>query len=129
MAQIQAPQRKYSKVIDGHMNHYDEVRHEPIITYYPIDPRKPEKGIFPVAETLEVPVNPDIEGYTKYWQPEMELNPSGCTHRFTIIDIGKREVECEECHWGFTFNVGVNYFEVDGNPFVAIKNKKYLLNL
>lgn len=129
MGQIDPPIRKHSKVINGHMNHYDQVRNVPIIKYRPIDLLKPEKGIYPSEEMLEVPIDPDIEGYTKYWEPEMELNPTGCKHNFVITDIGKREVECENCHWAFAFHAGRNYFEEDGKAFVMIKNKKYPLSL
>lgn len=129
MGQIEPKQRKYSKLIDGQMLHYDEVRHEPIVRYEPIDPRKPEIGLKQVQDTLEIPISPDIEGNTKYWQPDMVVDPSGCNHVFFITDIGKREIECENCHWGFGFHVGRNYHEEDGQGYVTIKGKNYFVNL
>jgi hypothetical protein len=63
----------------------------------------------------------------KYYKPEMVLDPSRCKHEFTIVNMGKREVECDHCHLGTSFVVGVNTFEVNGKISILIGGKKYPL--
>lgn len=63
-----------------------------------------------------------------FHKPETVLSPQGCKHSFQLIDVGKREVECENCHWAFSFHAGRNYHEEDGKGYVTIKNKNYLVN-
>jgi len=60
-----------------------------------------------------------------YWKPETVLDPSNCTHELELIDIGKREVECRNCHWALSFNAGDNYFEEDGKAYIVFKNRKF----
>lgn len=126
--QIDPKPRRYSKLINGVMHHYDDVWHEPIINYEPVDPRKPELGVRQVNDILEIPIDPDIEGNTKYWKPEMVINPQGCKHDLQITNVSKREIECNNCHWAFTFHIN-DYFEKDDSAFVTIKKKSYPVSL
>jgi len=55
----------------------------------------------------------------------MVMNPTGCDHSFTFTDIGKREIECELCHFPTTVHIGINYKECEGKAFVSIRSKEY----
>jgi hypothetical protein len=121
--QIDPPKRKHTKTVDGQTIHYDEVRHEPVITYKPIDPRKPNVGVYPVQDTIEVPVDPDIEGNTKYWKPEKVLG-GDCIHSFRLMDVAKREIECDLCSWAVTFHISA-IRETKEGMFVRIAKKEY----
>jgi len=77
-------------------------------------------------EIVHIPTN---QSNHKYWKPEKVLDPTGCKHEFTITDIGKREVECLNCHLGTTFIVGVNFSETKGKTYITLKGKKYPVRL
>lgn len=129
--QLPNPQRKHSKVINGVIHNYDEARKQRVVKYVPIDPQRPQRGVKEVESFEDVPIDADLvnaetgEDLTKYWQPETVLDPSNCMHDFKVTNMGKREVECDLCHWALSFNAGTNYIEEEGKSFIVIKKKKY----
>lgn len=62
---------------------------------------------------------------TKYWKPEMVINPQDCNHVFHLIDVLKREIECEKCTFSTNFIVGINFIEKKDKLFIRLQNKKY----
>jgi len=62
----------------------------------------------------------------RWHKPEMALDPSSCPgHKFIIIDMGKREVECLNCHWQLSFNVATDYLEKEGKGYLTIKGQTF----
>lgn len=78
----------------------------------------------PNEEIVHIPTG---QSNQRYWKPEVVLNPEGCQHEFFITDIGRREVECRNCHFATSFIVGVNYS--DDPPQFTLKGKKYPISL
>jgi hypothetical protein len=60
-----------------------------------------------------------------YHQPELVLNTAGCEHRFSIFDIGTREVECRNCHFITSFHPALNYTERDGKSYFTLNHVEY----
>lgn len=84
------------------------------------------RTVFGQEEIVHIPTN---KSNMAFWKPETVLDPSGCEHAFFVTDIGKREIECSNCHWAFGFHAGRNYHEENGQGYVTIKGKKYLVSL
>lgn len=132
--ELARPPKKYSKVISGQVHHYDSVRQETVINYKPVDPKKPELGIMAVEDVVEIPVDADLDDattgrqLTRYWQPEKVLDPTGCDHKFKIVNMGNRECECDKCHIGFTFHVK-DFLEENGIASVLYEENRYPISL
>lgn len=134
MGQIASPYegKKFKKVEGGKGYHYDTSHFEEVVTYKPINPRHPERGVYPVADTVEIPDNPEVidlktgQSNSKYWQPESVSNPEGCPHSFKIENIGRREIICSnsKCNLGFTFHP-TDLIEKDGKTFINFRKKTY----
>lgn len=123
--------KPFRKIVDGKGYHYDQTRQEQIVSYKPLNPLRPDLGVVPVTEVIDVPIGPEVtdlntgESNSQYFQPDMVLNPSGCSHEFIVEDMGKREVVCSNCGLGVTFHVGMNYQEEDGQGFILLNKKMY----
>lgn len=70
---------------------------------------------------------PSGESNMQYHQPEMVLNPEGCSHIFGVVDIRKREIECRGCHLMTSFHPAVNYREEAGKSYIVMNYKEYEL--
>lgn len=108
------------------MHYYDEVRQEQVIRYKPVDSEHPEYGLMSIYDTEEVPVDPDIEGATKYWQPELVMGGE-CSHVFRVVNMGLREVECTNplCRLLTAFHPAVNFREQGGKASIILNYKEY----
>ncbi len=73
-------------------------------------------------EVVHIPTN---RTNMQYWQPEAVLDPSNCSHQFSLVDVGKREVECSGCGYTTSFIVGVNYREESGIGYIKVKQGEY----
>lgn len=60
-----------------------------------------------------------------YYQPDTVMNPQGCGHEFTVVNMGKREAECRNCQLPITFIPFVNFKESKGTATITIKNTSY----
>jgi hypothetical protein len=138
MGQIDSPFKgKTPTLINKEENtaFYGETRTEQVINYKPTNPHDPRSGVYPVAETVEVPVSGETidlrtgQSNSKYWEPEMVVNPQGCMHDFTFTSVGKREIECSNgCGFETTFHPGINYKEEGGRATVILKGVRYPLH-
>lgn len=114
---------------------YGETKEERVVQYKPLDPNNPSLGIVAEEKTIKVPVRGETisrsgESDSKYWQPEVVYNPTGCVHAFQIIDISKREIECTKgCGTVTEFHAGINYLEENGKSFVTLKGVRYPIYL
>lgn len=79
-----------------------------------------------VEEIVHIPTN---KSNVKYWQPEPVVKPQGCEHQFRLVDVGAREVICDNCNLATTFHVGVNYYEQKGQPYFTMRGKSYPISL
>lgn len=131
--QIPSPNagKKYTSVVGNEGLYYENSHQEQITVLEPIDPNNPQRGVYPVVKTIEVPENPEVvnlqtgQSNSQYWKPEVILNPEGCNHEFTWIDLPKREIECHKCSMPVIFHVGLNYKEIDGKSFVSLNKIDY----
>ncbi len=133
--QIPSPNKgkKFTSIVGNEGLYYENSHQEQITVLEPIDPQEPRLGSRPVVKIIEVPENPEVvnlqtgESNSQYWKPELILDPEGCEHEFVPVDLGKREVQCKHCNMGLIFHVGLNYKEVDGQPYITLNKYDYPL--
>jgi len=131
--QIPSPNEgKKPQAYRGKQALYFDRSHEEVVTeYVPVDKRNPSAGIRPETKVVTVPDNPEIvdletgQSNTKYWKPEMVLNPEGCKHHFVLTNAAKREVECTKCNLPTSFTVPGSYREEKGRYFFIYHKKEY----
>lgn len=74
--------------------------------------------------TDEIVHIPTSVSNTQYHQPEKVTHFEGCNHSFRFLSIGRREVECEMCH--FTTSFHVSDFKEEGNRgYVKVNKTEY----
>lgn len=73
-------------------------------------------------EYVHIPTNRSNHAY---FQPDVVMDPSGCSHDFRIINMGKREIECVHCRYETSFHAGRNYFEDGTGSFVEVLGGRY----
>lgn len=133
--QIDSPfkNKEPNEVVDGKAYYYTRSKKEKVIDYVPIDPDHPQRGIRRIERTITVPLDGEVidqetgESDSKYWQSEVVLDPSGCTHVFQITDVGEREIECKKCHLGTTIHLGINFRESEATLEVCLNDHWYLI--
>lgn len=114
--------------------YYTQSRKERVVEYVPVNPNNPNAGIRAVEKTITIPLDGESvdintgESDTKYWQPDTVLDPTGCNHRFKIIDVGQREIQCESCGFATTIHLGINFKEANGVPKVRLQDQWYVIN-
>lgn len=69
------------------------------------------------------------ESNMQYHQPEIVTHYDNCQHNFHIIDVGKRELECSNCHYETIFNPATNYREQEGKGYIRLKSQEYQIFL
>lgn len=79
-----------------------------------------------VEEVVHIPSG---KSNMQYWQRESVLDPSKCKgHEFRVVDMGKREIECENCPFQTSFHPR-DHREKDGKAWVRINKKEYPLGV
>lgn len=81
-----------------------------------------------IVDGLEEIVNLQTgESNMSYHTPEVVTHYENCDHKFKIVNVGIREIECLNpvCRLTTSFHPAVNYEEINGTPYVTLNNHGY----
>lgn len=83
-----------------------------------------EYGYRTVDGLEEVIHIPSGRSNMQYLQPEKVTHYEGCNHSFRFLSVGKREIECEMCHFTISFHP-IDFREANSRGYVRINRVEY----
>lgn len=85
---------------------------------------------FRIVDGIEEVIHiPSGKSNMNYYIPEVVTRYGDCTHVFKVVNMGLREVECQNCNLLTSFHPAVNYREENGNAYIILNHKEYELKI
>jgi hypothetical protein len=75
--------------------------------------------------TEEIVHIPTGESNMNYYTPDKVTNYENCKHKFRIVRMGTREVECQYCRLITNFHPAVNFKEENGKAYILLNYQPF----